>query len=344
MPLPVHCMTPELNMISAVTSGTDYVVFNVIVDSGCSSHTFNCLNYIDNYKVMIEEDHSSMVLADRSRVQIRGKGSCGVLGDVYYVPEIRNCLLSVRQMDRQGVTTTFSDGLCEMRDRATGKVVLHCRIQETNGLYTLSQEQFEEQLGIGHQLCMAHSIRTDPASRLHYILNHASAARCNYECKCNKYPGLKYPLTEKMRDTIKKCVFCHMAKGRHRPNCQTMERHPIPGKSWSVDLKGPIGTPSLEYGNVYIGGFIDNNSRFVVKGFMKKKSDIYALTVFWVDTYITPLRKANPELGKIFVHSDNGEFNSEKTQAFLLKHGIYSMLVCPYTPQHNGIIERVGKR
>ena len=103
MPLPVHCMTPELNMISAVTSGTDYVVFNVIVDSGCSSHTFNCLNYIDNYKVMIEEDHSSMVLADRSRVQIRGKGNCGVLGDVYYVPEIRNCLLSVRQMDRQGL-------------------------------------------------------------------------------------------------------------------------------------------------------------------------------------------------------------------------------------------------
>ena len=180
MPLPVNCMTPEVNMISAVTSGTDYVVFNVIVDSGCSSHTFNCLTYIDNYKVMIEEDHSSMVLADRSRVQIRGKGNCGVLGDVYYVPEIRNCLLSVRQMDRQGVTTTFSDGLCEMRDRATGKVVLHCRIQETNGLYTLSQEQFEEQLGIGHQLCMAHSIRTDPASRLHYILNHASAARCNY--------------------------------------------------------------------------------------------------------------------------------------------------------------------
>jgi len=75
---------------------------------------------------------------------------------------------------------------------------------------------------------------------------------------------------------------------------------------------------------------------------MKKKSDIYALTVFWVDTYITPLRKANPELGKIFVHSDNGEFNSEKTLAFLLKHGIYSMLVCPYTPQHNGIIERVA--
>ena len=63
------------------------------------------------------------------------------------------------------------------------------------------------------------SFDKDPASRLHYKLNHASAARCNYEYKCNKYSGLKYPLTEKMRDTTKKCEFCHMAKGRHRPTC-----------------------------------------------------------------------------------------------------------------------------
>ena len=67
MPLPVHGMKPELNMISASTRATDYVVFNVIVDSGCFSHTFNCLNYIDNYKVMIEEDHSDQSPDQRER-------------------------------------------------------------------------------------------------------------------------------------------------------------------------------------------------------------------------------------------------------------------------------------
>ena len=51
-----------------------------------------------------------------------------------------------------------------------------------------------------------------------------------------------------------------------------------------MELKGPIGTLPLEYENVFIGDLVDNISRFVVKGFMKKKSDIYALTVFWVDT------------------------------------------------------------
>ena len=47
MPLSVHCMEPQVNMLSRSTSGPDYVVFNVIVDSGCSSHAFNCLNYVE---------------------------------------------------------------------------------------------------------------------------------------------------------------------------------------------------------------------------------------------------------------------------------------------------------
>ena len=195
-------------------------------------------------------------------------------------------------------------------------------------------------MGLVHQLCMAHSIRTEAVSRLHYILNHASAQRCNYECTCHKFPGITTPFTEKMKDVIKQCVFCHMAKGKQRPTCQTMERHPVPGKSWSVDVKGPIATPSLEYGNIYIAGFTENNGRFAVKGFMKKKSDIYAVNVFWHDTYIVPLRKSHPELWKILAHSDNGEFNSEVIQAYLLKNGVYSMLVWPYTPQHNGIIDK----
>jgi len=41
-----------------------------------------------------------------------GRGTRGELGDVFYVPDIRNGLLLVREMDRQIVTTTFSDGVC----------------------------------------------------------------------------------------------------------------------------------------------------------------------------------------------------------------------------------------
>ena len=47
---------------------------------------------------------------------------------------------------------------------------------------------------------------------------------------------------------------------------------------------------------------------------MTKKNAIYCLTVFWVDAYITPLEKAYSKLVKIFVHSDNGEFNSVRSR------------------------------
>jgi len=53
------------------------------------------------------------------------------------------------------------------------------------------------------------------------------------------------------------------------------------------------------------------------------------LTVFRVVIYIAPFRTANPGMGKIFVHGDNGDFNSETTRVFFLKQGIYSMLACP---------------
>ena len=46
----------------------------------------------------------------------------------------------------------------------------------------------------------------------------------------------------------------------------------------------------------------------------------YPLTEKIRDTRCMFDYKANSELEKIFVHSDNGEFNSEKMQAFVLKH------------------------
>jgi len=60
-------LVPQLNMFTESKGRQDYVVFNVIVDSGCSSHTFNCLNYIDNCKVMIEENYSSSRIGPESR-------------------------------------------------------------------------------------------------------------------------------------------------------------------------------------------------------------------------------------------------------------------------------------
>ena len=139
---------------------------------------------------MVEDNSISMILAANTKGHNLEDGVCGVLGPVFYVPEICNCLLSVRQMDRQGCETRFKNGVCEILRSHDKKLILRAETIGKEGLYALSQGEFEDQMGLVHQLCMAHSIRTEAVSRLHYILNHASAQRCNYECTCHKFPGI----------------------------------------------------------------------------------------------------------------------------------------------------------
>ena len=107
--------------------------------------------------------------------------------------------------------------------------------------------------------------------------------------------------------------------------------------------KGPISTPSLSYGNKYVFGVIESKSRFLIQYFMKNKDDVKDVAKQWINTYIRPLRAAYPNLGMIFVHTDDGEFNSKDIYEFLLRHGVYSMLTCPYTPEHNAVIERIWR-
>ena len=64
------------------------------------------------------------------------------------------------------------------------------------------------------------------------------------------------------------------------------------------------------------------------KYFMKNKDDVKDVAKQWINTYIRPLRAAYPNLGMIFVSTDNGEFNSKDIYEFLLRHGVYSMLTC----------------
>ena len=95
------------------------------------------------------------------------------------------------------------------------------------------------------------------------------------------------------------------------PVFKQVERHPILGQVWNADTKGPISTPSLSYGNKYVFGLIESKSRFLIQYFMKNKDHVKDVAKQWINTYIRPLRAAYPNLGMIFVHTDNGEFNSK---------------------------------
>jgi len=221
---------PVLNDIAVVNE------FLIVLDSGCTTHTFNTLAYLDNYKVC-KGSHCKMMLAQKNlTVRILGYGTCKQLGRVLYVPVIEYCLLSIRQFDDNAYDVEFSRGRANICERVSRKTLLTAVLNRSMNLYTITQNEFERQLNFTHRICMAHSMKTDKISRLHYIFNHASAQRIRYLCKCNDVPGLT-DAPVKAFDHIKDCEFCRRAKIHKKPCCKQVERHPILGQVWNADTK-----------------------------------------------------------------------------------------------------------
>jgi len=208
-------------------------------------------------------------------------------------------------------------------------------------LYVIRQVEVERVLRVQHRACLAHTMKRDIASKIHYTFNHISADRVRYHCKCHKFPGLTTQITSRMLEVVKDCDFCRRTKIHHPITSQTIPRSEVLGERWFVDVKGKIATPSLKFKNQYVFGIIESKTRYLIQYFIRNKGDILDCIKTYVKVYVLPLRVLNPNLKKVFIHSDMGEFDSQKVRDFLYGHAIFTTTSCAYMSEHNGVIERV---
>jgi len=316
--------------------------FVLVVDSGCSAHMFNTCAYLDEV-MLFPVPRTFVNVANGGQIPVVGQGRCGALGEVLYVPALSHNLLSPRLLDKGGYSTTFHHDRCEIVHRESGQTLLPVHYDHDLRLYIISQLSLENMLGIQHQACLAHSMKRDAISRIHYAFNHISADRIRYLCKCHKFPGLSSELSVRMFEGLKDCEFCRRTKVHHPITKQTVPRSQTLGEIWYVDVKGKIATPSLLHGNHYVFGLIESKSRYLVQFFIRNKGEVLECIKTFVKVYIGPLRVLNPSLQKVFIHSDMGEFDSQAVRDFLYKHAIFSTTSCAYMSEHNGVIERVWK-
>jgi len=316
--------------------------FVVVVDSGCSAHMFNTCAYLDEV-VMFPVPRSFVNVANGGKVPVVGHGRCGDLGEVLYVPALSHNLLSPRLLDKGGYSTIFHHDRCDIIHRKDGHSLLPVKYDQALRLYVIAQVDLENMLGVQHQACLAHSMKRDAISRIHYAFNHISADRIRYLCKCHKFPGLSSDLSVRMFEGLKDCEFCRRTKVHHPITNKTIPRSQVLGEIWYVDVKGKIATPSLLHQNHYVFGLIESKSRYLVQFFIRSKGEVLECIKTFVKVYVGPLRVLNSTLQKIFIHSDMGEFDSQAIRDFLYKHAIYSTTSCAYMSEHNGVIERVWK-
>ena len=142
---------------------------------------------------------SFVVVANGAKVPVMGKGSCGILRRVFYVPRLSHSLLSVSSLTKEGMKVLFQDDHAVISKGESSLNFNTLKAKKINNLYKISQLQFELCTRIPPVDCLAHmplgddtvktcaladDIRTDPISNVYYMFGHPSAERTRYIWKC----------------------------------------------------------------------------------------------------------------------------------------------------------------
>ena len=107
-----------------------------------------------------------------------------------------------------------------------------------------------------------------------------------------------------------------------------------------TDVCGPMNVESAG-GSKYILTFTDDYTRYVTVYFIKSKADV--LTKF--KEYTALMENLSPNSHRLkTVRSDNGgEYTSNKFKEFCNEKGISHEFTTPYSPQQNGVSERLNR-
>ena len=104
------------------------------------------------------------------------------------------------------------------------------------------------------------------------------------------------------------------------------------------DVCGPMQENSLG-GNCYFVTFIDDKSRFTAVYFMETKDQVFEKFKEY-ETMVTNMTEKKIKI----IRSDNGgEYTSKEFSNYLKEKGIHDQLSVPWTPEQNGVSERMNR-
>lgn len=301
------------------------------LDSGCSNHmSGNRLWFSD----LDENFRQNVKLGNDSRITVMGKGSVRmqvngiiqVISNVYYIPELKNNLLSIGQLQEKGLTVLIQNGICKVYHPRKG-VIMHSDMSGNRMFYFLA--------GMVSKSPKCMQIQSADESHLWHCrfghLSYKGLRTLSHNGMVEGLPTIKTPQ--------KLCSNCLVGK---------QQRESFPKKSlWKSanklqlvhsDICGPI-TPTSNSNKRYILSFIDDFTRKTWIYLLSQKSETLA-------AFKSFKASVEKEAGAniLCLRTDRGgEFNSNEFTKFCKEQGIRRQLTTAYTPQQNGVAERKNR-
>ena len=302
------------------------------IDSAATSHmtfdrtVFATYTKISPFNVEMG-DKSTSVAIGRGDVHVsavfNGVRTVCKLRDVLHVPSFVYSLISVSTLTRRGLTVRFTENSVAIARH--GFTV----IQGTRhgGLYTLDVMAIHD---AAETACVANM------QLWHERMAHVHTSGISHMAKQGIVNGLTISPGGQKSTVCEGCVAGKMA------------RAPIPKSSSTratglldlvhTDIAGPMAVSS-KGGARYFVTFIDDNSRWLTVYPLRLKSDCFAAFLKFrasVETHTGRKIRA--------LRSDGGgEYLSSEFKQFLHDKGIHHQQTCAYTPQQNGVAERMNR-
>nr|GEW91104.1 copia-type polyprotein [Tanacetum cinerariifolium] len=316
-------------------SGEENKVILWFLDSGCSNHMCGnkarFCNLDSSFSSSVKlGNNTRMMVVGRGSVKLFLNGSTYIINDVYYVPDLKNNLLSIGQLQQKGISFLFQSDVCKVFHPDKG--LIFQSQMSTNRMFPISE---------GKDVVKEHKIdgrmytsNDDNARLWHERMGHLSDS------------GLETLQTKGMvRDLpsfpINKIVCEDCMIGKQTKNV-------IPKMSnWRAeevlelihsDICGPI-TPASHTENRYFLSFIDDYSHKGWVYLITEKSQA-------LESFKQFKRKVEVETGKIIktLRTDRGgEYLSHDFTNFCVEQGIKRQLTTSFSPHQNGVAERKNR-
>ena len=309
-----------------------------IVDSGASCHVCNNRGLFVVFENL--EKPVDIILGDGHALNAVGRGTVILtlksgelerrckLHDILYVPKFSYNLLSVSKAVERGISFTFNDQACIIRDTKQRFVVAATKVgslyhaRGTNikecGLSTIEQKSSVAKEDLWHRRYGHIGVKS-----------LQKLARYNLVDKFDFCPTKELSFCEP-------CIAGKQSRSHFPSSSESITSEPL--ELVHSDLCGKLSTRSLS-GAEYFVTFTDDKTRYVWVYVIRRKGDVFRQFCEWKN-------KVEKSLGrkvKTFRTDNGGEFTSNEFEDYLRHEGIKHEFTIPKCPEQNGVAERLNR-
>ena len=309
-----------------------------IVDSGASRHMTFESSVLHDYKDL--EAPEPVGLGDGRTVSAVGIGKVKVITqlhngervvcwmtDVLYVPKLTNNLFSVNAATAKGNTVSFRHKDCCIRNKnrkvigtgsSLGKLYkLDCEVQQLSAeKATIAEQPIHSKIDLWHQ-------------RLAHV---------NLRQLCQQVENSK-GVEIQSQDKLSFCEACVQGKCHRQPHYPLKaSRSKEKLKLVHTDVCGPMRTQSFG-GSCYFITFTDDYSRYCRTYFLRRKPEAFEK----FKEFKASVENESGMKIKALRADRGGEYLSDEFKSFLKKCGIQPQFTAAYSPQQNGVSERLNR-